>query len=132
MKRPINMSPAREERGVALIVALFALLLLSAIAMGMMYMANTEISVNSNYKDGQSAYMASRAGLEEARIRIMNDSTAGTPMGPLMPTVAPVAMPNAGGGAVGPTWGLTYIINPLGAEVITPWQNGKYMDTEFC
>jgi Tfp pilus assembly protein PilX len=132
MKRATGSSPARQERGVALIVALFALLLLSAIAMGMMFMANTEISVNSNYKDGQSAYFASRAGLEEARIRIMNDATGGTPMGVAMPTVAPATMPSAGGGPAGPTWGLTYILNPLAGEPVQPWAAGKYMDTQFC
>jgi len=132
MKRQRENTGARNEAGVALIVALFALLLLSAIAMGMMFMANTEISVNANYKDGQAAYFASKAGLEEARIRIMNDATGGTPMGAGMPTVAPAGMPSAGGGAAGPTWGLTYILNPLPGEVVEPWTAGKFFDTQFC
>jgi Tfp pilus assembly protein PilX len=119
-----------QERGVALIMALFALLLLSAIAMGMMFMANTEMSVNNNYRDSQQAFYASQAGLTEARLRIMNDATAGTPMGAGMPNVTPTILPAAGNIA-----GATYITNPLGAEFVVPWNQTAgyvYRDDQFC
>jgi len=119
-----------SERGVALIIALFALLLLSAIAMGMMYMADTEMSVNNNYRDAQQAFYASQGGLTEARLRIMNDATAGTPMGAGMPTVTPLLIPT-----IGNITGATYITNPLGAEVVVPWNqaaNNVYRDDQFC
>src|SRR3954451_24638095 len=119
-----------QERGVALIMALFALLLLSAIAMGMMFMANTEMSVNNNYRDAQQAFYASQAGLTEARLRIMNDATAGTPMGVAMPPVTPTVLPTAGN-----ILGATYITNPLGAEFVVPWNQAAgyvYRDDQFC
>ncbi|PYX64148.1 MAG: hypothetical protein DMG74_14470 [Acidobacteria bacterium] len=39
-----------NERGIALLMVLLALLLLSAIGMGMMYMSDTETSINGNYR----------------------------------------------------------------------------------
>ena len=130
MKRSDGGVTRKNERGIALIIALFALLLLSAIAMGMMYMADTEMSVNNNYRDAQQVFYASQAGLQEARLRLLNDSSGGTPMGAAMPAVTPVNMPAAGNAT-----GATYILNPLGAQVIQPWNQAAgnaFRDDEFC
>ena len=59
-----------SERGIALLVAVFALLLLSVIGLGMMYSTNMETSINSNYRDKQAATYAAMAGLQEARDRM--------------------------------------------------------------
>jgi hypothetical protein len=56
-------------------VALLALLLLAAIGMGLMFMADTENSVNNNYRDSQKAYFAARAGAEDARLLLARDAT---------------------------------------------------------
>ena len=53
----------KSQRGIAMMVALLALLLLAAIGMGLMFMADTENSVNNNYLDSQKAYFAARAGV---------------------------------------------------------------------
>src|SRR5260370_37264439 len=74
-----------KERGVALLIALLALLLISAVGLGMVYMSNTETSINANYKDTQTAFFAMRAGLEEMRDRMRSDATF--PSGP--PTAIP-------------------------------------------
>ena len=60
----------RQQRGIAMIVALLALVLLAAIGMALMFMADTENSVNNNYKDSQKAYFAARAGAENVRLQL--------------------------------------------------------------
>ena len=61
----------RKESGVALLLSILALLLLSAIAVSMMYMSSTEASVNGNFKNQETEYFAARAGLEEIRDRMI-------------------------------------------------------------
>ena len=61
----------KNERGVALLIALIALLLLTAIAATMIFTSNIESSINTNYRAEQQAYFAARAGLEEARTRML-------------------------------------------------------------
>jgi len=112
-----------DERGIALLLALLALLLLSAVGLGMMYMSNTETTINTNYRDSQLAFFAMRAGLEEARDRMRNNAT-----GPLaLPTTMP-ATPNS----------ILYVTNPAGAaDVVDPKAVGAtsqtpYFDDELC
>ena len=68
-----NRSPKtsrKSERGVALFIAIFALLLISVVALALMVMAGTETSLNSNYKSSVQAFYDARAGVEEARGRM--------------------------------------------------------------
>jgi Tfp pilus assembly protein PilX len=67
--------PERSERGVALIVALMLLLLISAALMGMIMMSNTETNVSANFRDEQTAFFASKAGVEEVRDRMRAGAT---------------------------------------------------------
>jgi len=60
-----------NESGVALLLSILALLLLSAIAVSMMYMSSTETSVNASFKNEETEYFAVRAGLEEIRDRMI-------------------------------------------------------------
>ena len=60
-----------SERGIALFFSIFALLLLMAIAGALTFVATLETSVNSNYRQEQVAYFAAKAGIEEARARMM-------------------------------------------------------------
>src|SRR5882762_762766 len=64
-----------SERGVALIVALLMLMLISAALMGMVMMSNTETNVSANFRDEQTAFFASKAGVEEDRDRLRNTAT---------------------------------------------------------
>src|SRR5437870_12387889 len=66
----MNSLNRKNERGIAMLVVLFSLLLLSVIGLGMMYSTNMETSINSNFRDKQTAYYAALAGLQEARDRI--------------------------------------------------------------
>ena len=60
-----------KERGFSLLLAIFMLMLLTAVAAGMMFMASTETSINGNFKSEEAAYFAARAGTEEARDRML-------------------------------------------------------------
>ncbi len=107
-----------NERGAAMLVALFTLVLLSVIGLGLMYSTNMESSINANYRDKQLSLYAAMAGLQEARDRIQpatHNITAPTDV-PLL-TAANVI----------------YIINPKGGETVAPWDiTNKYADTELC
>src|SRR5205823_12779335 len=69
MRNPIM---ERQERGIALLLVLFTMLLLSVIGLGMMYSTNMESAINSNYRDKQTALYAALAGLQESRDRIQS------------------------------------------------------------
>src|SRR5438105_9377416 len=110
------------ERGVAILMVLFALLLLTGIALGLMYLTDTETGINANFRSEQEAYYVARAGLEEARDRLrfgvtINGNNASLPVaangggGNLM-TIPPTAN-NANG--------VIYITNPAAGEVVQPW-----------
>src|SRR5690349_5163010 len=107
----------RRERGVALLVAMFALLLLSAIGMGMMFSANTESNINSNYREKQLATYAAIGGAMEAKDRLTTGGDITVPADVPSTTAA----------------NIFYIINPKAGETIAPWNPAnKYYDTELC
>src|SRR3954451_10697066 len=125
MKTHGNPKNRQNERGIALFMAIFALMLLSAIAAGFMYLANTETAVNINYRHGQQAYFGARAGLQEARLRLTKGSAAGD----LYAQANALTMPNAGA-----TTGGIYILNPTAGDVAAvPWDaTNKYFDDSIC
>ncbi|HET6842879.1 MAG TPA: hypothetical protein VFK06_14570 [Candidatus Angelobacter sp.] len=111
----------RNENGSALLVALFALLLLTAIGIGFMFMADTESSVNNNYRDSQKAYFAARAGLENVRVLL-------APGGTLNAQALGLKMPSASSNT-----GIFYVLNPTGTEAVDPSDtNSAYLDDELC
>jgi hypothetical protein len=115
----------KNQRGMALIIALLLLLLVSAVGLGMIYMSSTETEINANYKDSQSAFFAMRGGLEEMRERMRTQSLSyiGTVTATPMPTIQ---MPGTAGS-------IFYITNPSAGEVVTPLTVGStYFDDEFC
>jgi hypothetical protein len=108
-----------RERGIALFFAIFALLLLTAITFSLVFLSNTESTVNSNYREEQVAYFAAKAGIEEARARMMASD-------PNFVTL-PITAPTAGGGII-------YLINNAGlANAVRPWlATNAYPDDELC
>src|SRR5207249_10911737 len=90
-----------------MIIALFALLLLSVVGLGMMYSTNMETSINGNYRDKQTAFYAAMAGLQEARDRL-NSTTQGA-------ITPPTALPLLGATNV------IYIV--ANASSVKPWDN---------
>ena len=55
MRKRNLRNPRNKERGIALLIVLMALFLVAAVGMGMIYMSNTETSINANYRDTQLA-----------------------------------------------------------------------------
>jgi hypothetical protein len=61
---------SRSERGVALIIAIFSLMLISVVATALIVTSGTQSALKSNYKSAMHAFYDARAGLEEARGRL--------------------------------------------------------------
>jgi hypothetical protein len=107
------------QRGIAMIVALFALLLLSVIGLGMMYSTNMETAINANYHDKQVSLYAAMAGLQQARDRIQPATHH---------IVAPTGL--SAFFASGSTAQVFYIVSDSSVE---PWNpSNRYFDTELC
>jgi len=113
---------ARNSQGrVALLLCMFALMLVSAIDLGLMFMSDVETNINSNYRSSQQAYYAARAGLEEMRDRMRYGVANGI--------TAPTTMPSSSS-----TAGVIYILNADGSgTAVQPWNaSNKYFDDELC
>jgi hypothetical protein len=111
----------RSEEGIALLISIFVLLLISVVAIALLVSSGTETALGANYRTSSTVYYAAMAGLEEARGRLL----------PL-----PTKNPNYFGAAVIPTpfpLGQTvYVINRLPGETIAPWdQSNPYYDKEY-
>lgn len=117
-----SKAPNKRERGVALILVLLVLLLISAVLMGMIMMSNTETNISSNFRDEQTAFFASKAGVEEVRDRMRSTATNS-----LSGSLAASALPGAANGVF-------YITNPAAGETVAPWQitGTNYPDDEIC
>lgn len=112
----------RSEHGMALFLSVFALMLLTGIAAALILMANTENTVNSNYRNEQTAYFSAKAGIEEARARMMTSDP--NSISASLPTTAPTTT-NAG---------IIYIVNNGAvANSVQPWTaTNAYVDDELC
>jgi Tfp pilus assembly protein PilX len=113
-----------SERGVALVAVMLTLLLITAIAAGIIILTNTETNTSSNFKDEQRAFFSARSGIEEARDRLRTNQTGYT-------ITRPTTLPGNG------STGVLYITNALGSETVAPWcassaSTCKYPDDELC
>jgi hypothetical protein len=116
-----------KERGMALLLTLFALLLVSGIGLFMVLSSNTETRIDANYGSSLRSYYAARSGLEEVRDRINHASPAlqgGVPggLGDLLPQ-----------DIAGNTGGVLYVLNPANGETIDPTDpTSPYFDDDVC
>jgi hypothetical protein len=110
----------RSEKGIALLIAIFVLLLISVVAIALLVSSGTETALGANYRASSTVYYAALAGLEEARGRLL----------PKNPTYF-------GAAVISPTTqfplGQTlYVINRLQGENIVPWDSSNmYYDKEY-
>ncbi|HEX5434218.1 MAG TPA: hypothetical protein VFY05_08270 [Candidatus Angelobacter sp.] len=106
-----------KERGIAMLVAMLAIVLLAIIGLGFMYMADIENNVNTSYKQSEKSYFASRAGLENVRLLLVPpDPKTGLGGGALYNQAENLSMPT-----IGANTGVIYVENPKGAgDVIDP------------
>jgi Tfp pilus assembly protein PilX len=110
---------SNEESGVALVAVMLALLLITAIAAGIIILTNTETNTSSNFKDEQRAFFAAKSGIEEARDRLR--------LGNTYTVTRPTGLVGASANSV------MYILNPLNGETVAPWNSAnKYVDDEIC
>ena len=132
MKRPkVNGQQMSQQNGIALVSALLILILLSAIAVGLVLSSNTETTVNANYRQERTLDFAARAGIEEVRDR-MAPATTNTLASPgcVSATACLAAIP------VVPTAannGILYVLGGSAPASVTPWTaNTIYTDDELC
>jgi hypothetical protein len=108
----------RSQDGIALLIAIFVLLLISVVAIALLVSSGTETALGANYRTSSSVYYAALAGLEEARGRLLprNPNYFGN-------SVVPSNL------ALGQT---VYVINRLSGDNIAPWdQSNSFYDTEY-
>jgi Tfp pilus assembly protein PilX len=132
----------RSERGIALFIAIFTLLLITAIAAGMIMLTNTDSNISANFRDEQTAFFAAKAGLEEVRDRMRVNAVDSTlasislnyPTSPGVQVLPGAASPNSAPPLMGQAGGVVYITNPLNGESDTPWNTtgSAYGDDEIC
>ena len=115
-----------REAGVALLIAIFVLLLISVVAIALIVSSNTESALAGNYRYSTSVYYAALAGVEEARARLRpNDPNS-------FKNTAPSLVPPPG-----TQWDMgyvDYILNPGPNEnlatILTTYPDSEY-DAEF-
>jgi|SRR5579859_15384 len=117
-----------REQGIALISVLLVLILLSIMAIGLMYVADTDTAINFNYRREQQSFFAAKAGIEEVRDRMRRTNPNSLDLSPTAGTsLLPTTVASDAGGVL-------YVINQ-GADPIAvqPWTAGnKYQDDELC
>ena len=106
------------EKGIALLIAIFVLLLISVVAIALLVSSSTETALGANYRASSTVYYAALAGLEEARGRL-------APKNPTHFTSAVIPTPFPLGQAV-------YVMNRLTGENVMPWDTSNpYYDKEY-
>lgn len=127
MKRSSAAKKKKSEAGVALLIAIFALLLISVIAIAMVVSSGTDSALKSNYRTSTGAYYAALAGVEEARGRLLAKN----------PDFINNVVPNYFSNPTNPTMPLfsaLYIKNETAGDTVNPIDLGNdstYPDKEF-
>ena len=117
----------RTQAGAAMLIAIFALLLISVIAIALIVSSGTETALAKNYRTSTSAYYAGLAGLEEGRGRLLWRNAN------YLNNTVPLFMPASGNPSMNLSQVL-YIENPAGGEVVDPTDlsgSNPYADNEY-
>ena len=126
MKTRKTSKTRRSEAGVALLISIFVLLLISVVAIALIVSSGTESALAGNYRSSTGVYYAALSGLEEARGRLLpkNPSSFKNTAGSFLP--AP--------GVTLPLGSVAYVLNPGPTEamgnILTTYADTEY-DTEF-
>lgn len=111
----------RSEDGIALLIAIFVLLLISVVAIALIVSSGTETALGMNYRTSSTVYYAAIAGLEEARGRLLPKNP--NYFGNINPALIPTPF------LLGHT---TYVINRSTGDIIAPWDpSNQYYDQEY-
>lgn len=116
----------RREAGIALLIAIFVLLLIGVVAIALIVSSNTESALTGNYRYSTGVYYAALAGVEEARARLRPSDPNS------FKNTAPSLIPPPG-----TQWDIgyvDYILNPGPndnlATILTNYPDNEY-DAEF-
>jgi hypothetical protein len=126
MKTRKTIKTRRSEVGIALLISIFVLLLISVVAIALIVSSGTESALAGNYRSSTGVYYAAVSGLEEARGRLLakNPSSFKTTAGSFLP--AP--------GTTLPIGSVAYVLNPGPTEamgnILTTYPDTEY-DNEF-
>jgi hypothetical protein len=119
MKKDCKTRP-RSEDGIALLIAIFVLLLISVVAIALLVSSGTETALGANYRSSSTVYYAALAGLEEARGRLL-------PKNPNYFDISTSVIPTPF-----PLNQTVYVINRSPGDNIVPWdQSNQYYDKEY-
>jgi hypothetical protein len=114
------------EAGSALLIAIFALLLISVVGIALLISSGTDTALAGNYRTSTAAYYAAVAGLEEARGRLLTRNPDFLNKSNTYPTLF---------NGAGTSFGLTdvvYILNPANGETVDPTNPAsQYADKEY-
>ena len=116
----------RKEHGVALLISIFILLLISVVAIALIVSSGTESALAGNYRSATGVYYAATAGLEEVRARLRSSDPnsfrkTDPPPNFLPPPGTPLAI-----------CAPVYVTNSAAGEPITPWDPANpYYDAQF-
>jgi hypothetical protein len=110
----------RTEDGIALLIAIFVLLLISVVAIALLVSSGTETALGANYRTSSTVYYAAIAGLEEARGRLLPKNPNYFGASYISPTTT------------FPLGQTIYVINRGPGDNIVPWDSSNtYYDNEY-
>jgi hypothetical protein len=128
MKARSKFAKLSRDAGSALLIAIFALLLISVVGLALAVSTGTDSALAGNYRTSTAAYYAAVAGLEEGRGRLLwsnpnfiNKTNAYSSLfsGQGVPTFA--------------VTDVVYIINPASGETVDPTNlSSAYADNEYA
>ena len=126
MKDTMLTRKRRREAGIALLIAIFVLLLIGVVAIAMVVSSGTESALTGNYRSSTGVYYAALAGVEEARARLRpNDPNS-------FKNTWAAFYP--AGGATLPIGTVGYVLNPSPTDnagaMLTTYPDTEY-DNEF-
>jgi len=125
VKRMNTSNPRKTERGAALLLVMFAIILVSGLGILMYFSSGTESRIDANYGGNLNAYYAARFGLEEVRDRVKYSKD-------IVPSVGGMAelLPTD---IAGNPQGVLYVLNPASGENVDPTDvNNRYFDDQLC
>lgn len=118
MKRKRKIRGKSEQSGIALLLAIFVLLLVCVVGIAMLAASGTETSLSGNYRSSTATYYAALSGLEEGRARLL-------PQYPSPNSLSPTYVPAYG--SLLPLGHAIYITNFIAPETMA-----DYPDTEWA
>lgn len=123
MKTGTTIRIGKSEKGIALLISIFILLLISVVAIALIVSSGTESALAGNYRSSTGVYYAALSGLEEARGRLLakNPNSFKSTASGFLPSTLPIGS-------------VAYVLNPGPTEamgnILTTYPDTEY-DNEF-